>query len=81
VHGHAHRGSPEGRTSTGIPVYNVALQVLRDSYPDRPTFRMLEVEREVDTAADEEHRAHGRRATDREPTVTRVSEGAPADSR
>ena len=23
-HGHAHRGAPEGRTSAGIPVYNVA---------------------------------------------------------
>ena len=24
-HGHAHRGAPEGRTSAGIPVYNVAM--------------------------------------------------------
>jgi Icc-related predicted phosphoesterase len=28
-HGHAHRGSPEGTTASGIPVYNVALPVLR----------------------------------------------------
>ena len=28
-HGHAHHGSPEGRTSNGIPVYNVALPLLR----------------------------------------------------
>ncbi len=43
LHGHAHKGSPEGRTSTGIPVYNVSLQVLKDRYPDRPTFRILEL--------------------------------------
>lgn len=29
VHGHAHRGAPEGRTARGVPVYNVALPVLR----------------------------------------------------
>jgi Icc-related predicted phosphoesterase len=28
VHGHAHRGAPEGRTPRGIPVYNVAKPVL-----------------------------------------------------
>ena len=29
VHGHAHRGAAEGKTSAGIPVYNVAVPVLR----------------------------------------------------
>ncbi len=29
VHGHAHRGAPEGATNRGVPVYNVALPVLR----------------------------------------------------
>jgi Icc-related predicted phosphoesterase len=28
-HGHAHHGSPEGKTSAGVPVYNVALALLR----------------------------------------------------
>jgi Icc-related predicted phosphoesterase len=28
-HGHAHHGAPEGRTPGGIPVYNVALPVLK----------------------------------------------------
>ena len=28
-HGHAHYGSPEGRTKAGIPVYNVSLPLLR----------------------------------------------------
>jgi len=43
VHGHAHKGSPQGQTAQGIPVYNVALPVLKEHYPDRPTFRLLEV--------------------------------------
>jgi uncharacterized protein len=29
VHGHAHHGSPEGQTTGGIPVYNVALSLLQ----------------------------------------------------
>ena len=32
VHGHAHYGSPVGRTGGGIPVYNVALPLLRAPY-------------------------------------------------
>src|SRR6478672_8220310 len=43
VHGHAHKGSPQGQTAQGVPVYNVALPVLREHYPDRPAFRMLDV--------------------------------------
>jgi Icc-related predicted phosphoesterase len=42
-HGHAHRGRPEGKTSTGIPVYNVSVQLLKSSYPDRPAFRLFEI--------------------------------------
>ena len=42
VHGHAHKGSPEGRTSTNIPVYNVALPLMRKMTPDTP-FRILEI--------------------------------------
>ncbi|HEV2855882.1 MAG TPA: metallophosphoesterase [Thermoanaerobaculia bacterium] len=42
-HGHAHRGRPEGKTAQGIPVYNVSVQLLRQSYPDRPPFRVFEV--------------------------------------
>jgi Icc-related predicted phosphoesterase len=43
VHGHAHKGAPEGRTSGGIPVYNVAVPVMRAAYPTRPPFRVLDV--------------------------------------
>jgi Icc-related predicted phosphoesterase len=42
-HGHAHRGTAEGRTSEGIPVYNVALPLLRRLWADRPPCRILEV--------------------------------------
>jgi Icc-related predicted phosphoesterase len=43
-HGHAHRGAPEGTTSTGIPVFNVSLSLMRKSYPDRAPYRLFEVE-------------------------------------
>jgi Icc-related predicted phosphoesterase len=42
-HGHAHHGKPEGKTTAGIPVYNVALPVLRQAHPEQPPFRVLEV--------------------------------------
>jgi Icc-related predicted phosphoesterase len=42
-HGHAHHGVPEGRTSTGVPVYNVALPLLRALNGGRPPFRLLEI--------------------------------------
>jgi Icc-related predicted phosphoesterase len=41
-HGHAHRGAPQGRTSAGIPVYDVALPLLQQTTPERP-FRVLGV--------------------------------------
>jgi hypothetical protein len=43
VHGHAHKGAAEGRTSAGVPVYNVAVPVMRATYPHRPPFRVLDV--------------------------------------
>ncbi|MGE0802528.1 MAG: metallophosphoesterase [Lautropia sp.] len=43
VHGHAHRGSLEGRTVNGIPVYNVAKPLLERHFADRPPFRLVEV--------------------------------------
>jgi Icc-related predicted phosphoesterase len=42
-HGHAHRGQPEGKTSAGVPVYNVALPLLQQLYPDRSPFRVVEI--------------------------------------
>jgi len=42
-HGHAHHGSLEGRTSTGVPVFNVAMPLLLQKFPDRPPFRVFEI--------------------------------------
>lgn len=42
-HGHAHHGSPEGRTRDGVPVYNVAVPVLRQAFAHRPPFRLVEI--------------------------------------
>jgi Icc-related predicted phosphoesterase len=79
VHGHAHKGAPVGQTTTGIPVYNVAIQVLRANYPDRPAFRIIEVPRESVVAGTlEDRRSVGRRAGDREPPATRVADAPSA---
>jgi Icc-related predicted phosphoesterase len=43
-HGHAHRGAPEGRTVNGTPVYNVARPLLQRLHPQRPPFKLLELE-------------------------------------
>jgi Icc-related predicted phosphoesterase len=42
-HGHAHRGRLEGQTRAGVPVYNVAVPLLRRSLPDSPVFRVIEL--------------------------------------
>jgi Icc-related predicted phosphoesterase len=47
-HGHAHDGRPEGRTSSGIAVYNVATPVLRRCYPDEAPLRIVEISTTVD---------------------------------
>jgi uncharacterized protein len=41
-HGHAHHGTLEGRTPNGIPVYNVAMPLLRKMMDDR-RFRVVEL--------------------------------------
>ena len=69
-HGHAHKGKPEGVTSKGIPVYNVAHPVLKACYPDRPPFRLFEVHTTEATAEQgvtpiADRRQWGRRSTDR----------------
>jgi|SRR5438105_3106327 len=42
-HGHAHHGRTEGRTSAGIPVYNVSLPLLRQSASETAPYRVIEV--------------------------------------
>jgi Icc-related predicted phosphoesterase len=66
-HGHAHKGSPEGKTSTGIPVFNVSMQVLKEHFPERPSFRILELPRQHadESPSPDERRRQDRRAKDR----------------
>ncbi len=42
-HGHAHNGTLEGKTSNGIPVFNVSLPLLRKQRPEQPHFRLFEI--------------------------------------
>jgi Icc-related predicted phosphoesterase len=42
-HGHAHRGSAQGATSKGIPVFNVSVSLMRRQFPDKPPYRIFEV--------------------------------------
>jgi Icc-related predicted phosphoesterase len=63
-HGHAHHGTLEGKTVSGVTVYNVSLSLLQRSFPDAPPFRVIElrapqerredgqVERRMDRQAD-----------------------------
>jgi Icc-related predicted phosphoesterase len=44
VHGHAHRGQLEGKTSSGVPVYNVSMPLLGRAFPDRLPFRVFEMQ-------------------------------------
>jgi Icc-related predicted phosphoesterase len=80
-HGHAHKGVPEGRTAKGIPVYNVALPVLRSAYPDRPPFRIFEVRTAAEEAegggitAIDGRREWGRRSGDRPSSSPRSAAG------
>ena len=41
LHGHAHRGQPEGSTASQVPVYNVSMPLLTRTFPDRPPFRLM----------------------------------------
>ena len=49
-HGHAHRGAPEGRTATGVPVYNVAMPLLTRLDPTHPPVKIVEMPIEVPTS-------------------------------
>jgi Icc-related predicted phosphoesterase len=62
VHGHAHRGQPEGRTRAGAPVYNVSMPLLTRLFPDRPAFRVFDVPEPA--AAAPASLTRGRRHTD-----------------
>lgn len=42
LHGHAHHGSPDGTTTGGIPVHNVALSILQNHTPPA-VFRIFDI--------------------------------------
>jgi Icc-related predicted phosphoesterase len=48
-HGHAHHGTPEGRTKTGVPVYNVSMALLHRCRPEQQPFRVIELPRTPST--------------------------------
>lgn len=77
-HGHAHHGAPEGRTSTGTPVYNVAMPLLLQKYPDRPPFRVIELPEgppsETEAALSNARQTAGSKQA---PMVDRPSSGTP----
>jgi Icc-related predicted phosphoesterase len=68
-HGHSHGGSLEGKTSKGIPVYNVSLPLLRQRRPDQSPFRVLELRSSdaipVEPPGITERRQTGRRLDDK----------------
>jgi Icc-related predicted phosphoesterase len=43
LHGHAHHGTFEGKTRGGVPVYNVALPVLKRRCGDGPPLHVIEL--------------------------------------
>jgi Icc-related predicted phosphoesterase len=43
LHGHAHNGALEGKTASGTPVYNVAMPLLKKTWPEQPPFRVIEI--------------------------------------
>jgi Icc-related predicted phosphoesterase len=42
-HGHAHHGTFDGKTRGGVPVYNVAMPLLRQIFPTHPPFYLFTV--------------------------------------
>jgi len=42
IHGHAHNGKPDGSTTTGVPVHNVAITLLQAQDPPR-VYRIFDI--------------------------------------
>ena len=66
-HGHAHKGAMEGKTSTGIPVFNVSYPLLQKHLSEHSPYRILELTQEapVESATPIAERRHGDRRGDR----------------
>ena len=72
LHGHAHHGAPEGRTTAQVPVYNVSMPLLKRLFPERPPFRILEVERNEAASPPNGHVPTSEAITDRIGAATNV---------
>ena len=68
-HGHAHHGQPEGRTRNDVPVFNVCMSLMKETFPDRP-FRLIDVAMTPALAADERRSGGDRRSVERIGTTT-----------
>jgi Icc-related predicted phosphoesterase len=68
-HGHAHRGSPQGKTHDGVPVYNVSMPLLRHNNPEHPGFMLYQAPNSLEEQAEVSTGGNGqmyrRRASDR----------------
>ena len=75
IHGHAHKGTLEGKTAKGIPVYNVSLPLLQHHFPAGKHYRVLELRMDGGSAESDagiaERRQAGRRSDDRTPAIER----------
>ncbi len=67
-HGHAHHGRPEGRTRTNIPVFNVSMSLMKETFPDRP-FRLIEVDMTGAPGAADRGTSSDRRFAEHETTT------------
>jgi hypothetical protein len=80
LHGHAHRGQPQGATKSGAPVYNVSMPLLTRTFADQPAFRVFELaigERD----RGEPRPAHSIPASAGEPVGAAAGAGTPARGR
>jgi Icc-related predicted phosphoesterase len=63
-HGHAHHGKPEGLTRTNVPVYNVSMSLMKETFPDRP-FRLVDIDLTTEPSAQDRRSGADRRAVER----------------
>jgi Icc-related predicted phosphoesterase len=67
-HGHAHHGQPEGRTRTNVPVFNVSMCLMKETFPDRP-FRLIDVDMTPAPESSDRRSGGDRRTMEREVTT------------
>jgi Icc-related predicted phosphoesterase len=61
-HGHAHRGTPEGKTKDSVPVYNVAKPLLENTIKGSPPFKLVEIDLAAPIERAGDGRDHSRKA-------------------